>query len=139
MKLEMYDIRDKVSDIFVHILPPLKQTAELMVDKEIGSKLLYLCEQADKIMFALHRALPREVEVLDNALVEMLGLKEDEMEVETDVNSMLTDVLKQMCDTLGTRDDANKNVWHRNGRQLRLINGNKREKGQFAKDKGEQL
>ena len=133
MKLEMYDIRDKVSDIFVHILPPLKQTAELMVDKEIGSKLLYLCEQADKIMFALHRALPREVEVLDNALVEMLGLKEDEMEVETDVNSMLTDVLKQMCDTLGTRDDA------RNGRQLRLINGNKREKGQFAKDKGEQL
>ena len=107
MKLEMYVVRSELSNMFANVLPPLKRAAEKMVEEEAGKKLVALCDQADSLLFNLHKLLPREVEIID--------VIEDKEDASVD------------------------KVWHRNGRQLKLINGGKEDEGPFAKDKGEKL
>lgn len=138
MKLELYDVRSKLSDMFANILPPLKATAENMVEEEIGKRIISLCDQADSLLFDLHKLLPREVEVLEGTVEKMLGLTEED-EILTGFEQLVKDI--QDTDeaingkkdvSFGGKDPFNNKVWHRNGRQLKLINGRKKE-GLFKK------
>jgi len=140
MKLEMYDVRAALSEMFVNILPPLKETAEYMVDTDTAQKILYYCSEIDTLTSRLHRLLPREVEVPEGTVEKMLGLEEDEIE------TGLEALIKNIQDTdeaingkdghpIGIKDPFANKVWHRNGRQLKLITGGKKEAGPF-KDKG---
>lgn len=140
MKLEMYDIRAALSEMFVNILPPLKETSAYMVDTHTATKIAVLCAQLDPLLARLHRILPREVEVPEGTVEKMLGLEEDE--VETEFEALVRDIQetdnainnKEGC-PIGIKDPFANKVWHRNGRQLKLIAGGKREEGPF-KDKG---
>ena len=113
MKLEMYEIRSELSNMFANILPPSKATAEKMVEEETGKRLIALCDQVDSLLFDLHRLLPREVEVVES----VINSKEDR--------------------SIGIKDPLANKVWHRNGHQLKLITGGKKEEGgPFNKNKG---
>jgi len=142
MKLEMYDIRAALSEMFVHILPPLKETSTYMVDAPMADAISTLCDQLDPLLAQLHRLLPREVEVVEDAVEKMLGLEEGEME--TGLERLIKDI-QNMSDDLtgkepvepGSKLNLEKKVWTRdNGAQLKLIAGGKKEEGPFNKDKG---
>ena len=143
MKLEMYEIRSELSNMFANILPPLKATAEKMVEEETGKRLIALCDQVDSLLFDLHRLLPREVEVVESAVKEMLGLTEED-EIETGLEQLIKDIQgtneavnSKEGRPIGIKDPFANKVWHRNGCQLKLLTGGKKEEGgPFNKDKG---
>jgi hypothetical protein len=141
MKLEMYDVRAALSEMFVNILPPLKEAAEYMMDTHTADKIMVLCERLDPLLARLHRILPREVEVPEGTVEKMLGLEEDEME--TSFEKLIKDIQETDDAINGKKTESGPRcvfnskdkAWHRNGRQLKLIVGGKEEEGPF-KDKG---
>lgn len=138
MILEMYEVREKLSDLFANVLPPLVQTAEHMTDGELAQTVIYYCKEIDALTSRLHRVLPREVEVRDEALKVMLGVGEDE--VETGLERLIRDI--QETDKalngkgrapVGSKDPFQK-VWTRdNGARLQLIAGGKKDEGPFKR------
>lgn len=140
MILEMYDVREKLSDLFVNVLPPLVKTAEYMKDEAVAQAILYYCKEIDSLLSKLHRILPREVEVQDVALKAMLGVEEDE--IETSLEKLIRDI-QNTDGAINNKEESpveSKDPFKRirtldNGMQLKLITGGKQEAGPF-KDKG---
>lgn len=131
MKLELYEIRAKLSDMFANVLPPLIITAKHMKDKDKAEEIIKYCKKIDSLTSSLHRLLPREVEADDKVIHALTGASNEDIDPLS-----LEDLIKNLDNEISKAGEAlilagvkeNKSTWKRdNGAKLHVIDGGKKD------------